>query len=125
MNSFNFKDELKFILLRSVPLDLTAYGISIFFMGINISVPAGLVLGNIILIFNLWHLWRSVIKAAAFAGKRKNNPMMGGYLIRSLAVCIAVMISFRFDWISTIGTLIPLFYPKVIYTLNSIVKGGK
>ncbi|MDD6345797.1 MAG: hypothetical protein PUA51_06240 [Oscillospiraceae bacterium] len=124
MNSFNFKRELKFILLWSLSLDLIAYGISVLFIGINICFLTGLAVGNTALFVNLWLLNRSVSRIAASGGRGK-NPMMGGYLLRSLIACTAVVISFRFDWINTVGAVLPLFYPKVIYTLHSIVKGGK
>ncbi len=124
MNSFNFKREMKFILLWSLSLDFIAYGVSIIFMGINISFLIGLAVGNTALFINLRLLNRSVEKITASAG-RKKNPMMGGYLFRSLIACSAVAVSFRFDWINTIGAVLPLFYPKVIYTLYSIFKGGK
>lgn len=124
MNSFNFKNELKFILLCAAALDLIVYGISVFFIGISISAAVGLILGNIIMIFNLWHLYKSIIKLTSLGGGDK-NPMMGGYLLRSLAVCAGILISFKFDWINTVCTVLPLFYPKLIYTLHSIIKGGK
>lgn len=124
MDNFDFKKEMKFILLWSIGLDAAAFLISLFFMGINISFAAGLVLGNAALFLNLWHLNRSV-KKIAFSGGRGRNPMMGGYLFRSLITCITVLISFRFDFINTIGVLLPFFYPKVIYTLYFTVKGGK
>ena len=124
MNSFNFKNELKFILLWTLSLDLIAYGISVLFIGINIRFLIGLALGSTALFINLWHLNRSVSRIAV-SGGRGRNPMMGGYLFRSLIACIAVIISFRFDWINTVGAVLPFFYPKVIYTLYSIVKGGK
>ena len=124
MNSFNFKNELKFILLWTLSLDLIAYGISVLFIGINIRFLIGLALGSTALFINLWHLNRSVSRIAV-SGGRGRNPMMGGYLFRSLIACITVIISFRFDWINTVGAVLPLFYPKVIYTLYSIVKGGK
>lgn len=124
MNSFNFKNELKFILLWTLSLDLTAYGISVLFIGINIRFLTGLVLGSIGLFINLWLLNRSISKIAVSGGKGR-NPMMGGYLLRSFVVCAVAVISFRSDWINTIGAVLPFFYPKVIYTLYSIVKGGK
>ncbi|HAP79149.1 MAG TPA: hypothetical protein DCQ78_03050 [Ruminococcus sp.] len=124
MNSFNFKNELKFILMWTLSLDLVAYGISVIFMGINISFLLGLLIGSLTLFINLWHLYRSVRKVIA-KGRGNKNAMLGGYLFRSLVACISVAVSFRFDWINTIGAVLPLFYPKVIYTLYSIVKGGK
>lgn len=124
MNSFNFKKELKFILMWTLSLDLVAYGISVIFMGINISFLLGLLIGSLTLFINLWHLNRSVQKVTV-AGRGGRNAMLGGYLFRSLIACVSVTASFRFDWINTIGAVLPLFYPKVIYTLYSIVKGGK
>lgn len=124
MNSFNFKNELKFILLWTLSLDFIAYGISVLFIGINIRFLTGLVLGSIGLFINLWLLNRSISKIAVSGGKGR-NPMMGGYLLRSFVVCAVAVISFRSDWINTIGAVLPFFYPKVIYTLYSIVKGGK
>lgn len=124
MNSFNFKNELKFILMWILSLDLVAYGISIIFMGINISFLLGLLIGSLTLLINMWHLNRSIRKVTA-TGRGNKNAMLGGYLFRSLVACISVAASFRFDRINTIGAVLPLFYPKVIYTLYSIVKGGK
>lgn len=124
MNSFNFRKEIKFILLWSTALNLIVYGISVVIIGINISVLAGLVLGTVILIINMIHLHKSILRITAFGGKGK-NPMMKGYLFRSLIVCIGIFISFRVDFINVLGALLPLFYPKVIYTIHSIIKGGK
>ena len=124
MNSFNFKNELKFILMWTLSLDLVAYCISVIFMGINISFLLGLLIGSLTLLINMWHLNKSIRKVTA-TGRGNKNAMLGGYLFRSLVACISVVASFRFDWINTIGAVLPLFYPKVIYTLYSIVKGGK
>lgn len=124
MNSFNFKEEIKFIALWSTALNLIVYGISIIITGINISILAGLVLGTAILIINMSHLHKSIIRITTIGGRGK-NPMMNGYLFRSLIACIGIFISFKIDFINVLGTVLPLFYPKVIYTVHSIVKGGK
>lgn len=124
MNSFDFKKEIKFIISWTAALNLIVYGISVLFLGINLSVPAGLILGSIILIFNMIHLYRSVAKITVSGGRGK-NPMMSGYIFRSLIACAGIVISLKSDFINVIGTLLPLFYPKVIYTLYSIIKGGK
>jgi hypothetical protein len=124
MNDFNLKNEMKFIFLRTMAINLIVYGVSVVFIGINFTMITGLLLGSGVLFFNLHHLYRSIVKITSFGGKGK-NPMMGGYILRSLIVCIAVAISLKCSFINTVGTVLPLFYPKVIYTLYSIVKGGK
>lgn len=126
MNDFNFdfKKEMKFIFRWAFALDLIVYGISLIFLGINFSMVTGLLLGNIILFINLSHLYKSILKITAYGGKSK-NPMMSGYLIRSFIVCTGLAVSLKCGWINTIGTVLPVFYPKLIYTFYSIVKGGK
>ncbi|MDE5946575.1 MAG: hypothetical protein K2G63_04625, partial [Oscillospiraceae bacterium] len=88
------------------------------------SMITGLLGGNIILFMKLRHLYKSTLKVTAYGGKSR-NPMMGGYLIRSFIVCTGLVISLKCGWINTIGTILPVFYPKLIYTFYSIVKGGK
>lgn len=120
MQYSDFKKEMRFILICSVCLDIAFYLVSIFFIGITLRMALSLIAGNIVLIINLRLLYSSVLKhtSGRMTGK---NPMMKGYLLRSLIACVAIAAGFMLDLLNPVGIMLPLFYPKMIYTVHSII----
>lgn len=116
------KKELKCIGIRSVFLNISAYLISFIFIGVNISFLCGLILGTAVMFIYLIMLYTSIEKSVDSGIKYARAKMMAGYLLRLLVIGIAAVISFRVEIINTVGTLIPLFYPKMIYVGGAIFK---
>jgi uncharacterized membrane protein len=116
------KKELKFIAIRSVFLNISAYLVSFFFIGVNISFLFSLIFGTAVMFIYLVMLYTSIEKTVDAGIKYAREKMMAGYLLRLLVIGIATVISFRVEIISTVGTLLPLFYPKMIYVGGAIFK---
>ncbi len=120
--SDNLRNELKFIGIRSVFLNISAYLISFLFIGVNISMLLGLVLGTAVMFIYLVMLYNSVEKSVVLQEKKAKNKMMRGYLLRLLVIGVAVVLSFKVSIINPVGVLLPLFYPKIIYVGGAIFK---
>ncbi len=116
------RNELKFIGIRSVFLNISAYLISFLFIGVNISMLLGLVLGTAVMFIYLVMLYNSVEKSIVLQEKKAKNKMMRGYLFRLLVIGAAVVLSFNVSIINPVGVLLPLFYPKIIYVGGAIFK---
>jgi hypothetical protein len=121
---FDFKKEFIFIAVRSAVIDIIFYLISVLFYGFTLSFLFGLILGTASMLLNFRLLYLSVIKNTKLK-RTVRNPMMKGYLLRMLIASCTISLSFFLSFINPLATLIPFFYPKLIYTAYSIVKGGK
>lgn len=120
MQYSEFKKEMRFIFIWSVFLDVLFYILSVLIIGLNYETALSLIAGNTVLFINLRLLYNSILKNTNGAQTGK-NPMMKGYLFRSLIACIAIAAGFMLPFLNAVGIMIPLFYPKIIYTVHSII----
>ena len=122
----DFIKEFKFILIRSVFIDISVYLISVFFMGFTLSMALGLALGTAVLAVNLIILWHSIRNCLDFKGgpKMRSVKAFSFYVLRLLIFGAAAVASFRLELFSSVGTILPVFYPKLIYVSSSIFKKG-
>ncbi len=126
MNKSDFNNELKFILLRSIFLDCAAYLISVFFIGFTVRMAVGLLLGTFGMTVNLYLLYRSVARIVNSGGSKAQSFMMKSYLFRLFVTGVIIVISMKLCFINTVGTVLPYFYPKLVYTGSTLFrKGGK
>lgn len=125
MNREQLIHEIKFFLIRALFLDISAYLISVFFIGFTISMALGLIMGTAGMIVNLVLLNRSVRNIVNGGGYKAQSRMFTGYLIR-LAITGSIVTAAMFiPFINVAGTVIPYFYPKFVYAGISLRKGEK
>lgn len=116
--------ELKFIFIRAVLLDISAYLISVFFIGFTVSMALGLMLGTFGLLVNFILLNRSVRNIVKSGGAKAQSKMLSGYMTRYAAVGVIVAIAAVLPFVSVIGTAIPYIYPQLIYAGKVFLKKG-
>ncbi len=117
------RKELIFIGIRSVFLDIAVFLVSFIVSGFSMAVITGLVLGTAVMLIYLAMLYYSLkISLSAEDTRTAKAKMMCGYLLRVLLICILIAASFRFDFISPLGAVIPVFYPKIIHVGGAIFK---
>ena len=107
--------ELKFILIRAVFLDISAYLISVIFLGFTVSMATGLILGTFGLLVNFILLNRSVRSIVKSGGIKAQQRMLSGYMTRYAVVGVIVAIAAVLPFVSIIGTVIPYIYPQLVY----------
>lgn len=114
--------ELKMMAPWVLLFDAVAYIVSLPFMGINYSMALGLLLGTVVLSANLIILGNAAETALNHKERSAKFHMAGSYVLRCLIAAAAIGLSFKFSFVlNPIGTAVPLFYPKLIYILNSLI----
>ncbi len=120
MQYSDFKREIKFILICSLCLDGAVFLISSLFIGFTFSMAVSLLIGTAVLILNMRLLYNSVLKNTRIQNTA-GNPMLKGYLLRSFISCTAIAAGFKLNFLNPLGIILPLIYPKPIYTVHSII----
>ncbi len=116
--------ERKRLLIIALLLDAAAYGISIPFLGITLSFAVGLLLGTVVLWLYLFLLAKSVLsmaKQAKQTGIADHKRHMRYYVLRLLVFAAAFSASLLLWWIHPIGVVIPMLYPRLIYTASALL----
>lgn len=122
LNDKDFNRECLYLFKGSCILNVIIFVISLI-LKMNISVLVGLILGTGILFINL-NLLRHDIDNAIKYGNNKVR-LMCGYLLRYFLIGCAFYFATKVKIINPFGVIIPLFYPRVLYTLGSIIKNKK
>lgn len=117
--------EMKFVLIRALFLDISAYLISVFFIGFTLSMVLGLVLGTSGMAVNLILLNRSVRNIVKSGGRKAQSRMFSGYIVRLGIMGVIIAAAMLIPFINTAGTVIPYFYPNLVYAGNVLLKKGE
>lgn len=117
--------EMKFILIRAVFLDISAYLISVFFIGFTVSMALGLVLGTSGMAVNLILLNRSMRNIIKGGGRKAQSKAFAGYLVRLGITGVLTAFAMIVPFINIWGAVIPYFYPRLVYAGNVILKKGE
>lgn len=117
--------EMKFVLIRALFLDISAYLISVFFIGFTLSMVLGLVLGTAGMAVNLILLNRSVRNIVRSGGRRAQSRMFSGYIVRLGVMGVIIASAMLIPFINTAGAVIPYFYPNLVYAGNVLLKKGE
>lgn len=126
------KKEILMLLPRVAILDGLVYICSLFFMGLNLSMALGLLLGSGVMLLDFALLGmaseESLRRGLLFynarepgkAIKKSKFHMVSNYIVRYLFMGLAIFLAFRFSFLfNLIGVVLPLFFPKVIYILQA------
>ena len=108
-------------------LDGVAYGISIVFLGLTLPFAFGLILGTVAMLISMWLLSRAVLRIAERAKQTgtHDRSYLASYLLRLMIVGIAFVIAYRYRPIAALGAVIPLLYPRIIYTVGALLPERK
>lgn len=119
-------EQLEFLLPKILLADLLIFIAALPFYGLNITIPAGLLLGTAASIANFIILGlsseRAVERGSAKAAKRY---MFSFYLIRLAIMGAALAAGFNCAYFDPVCTFIPLLYPKLFYSGSAIFNRGK
>lgn len=120
-------DQLNFLLPYSLIADAVIFLASLPLYGLNTEVPLGLLLGTAAMTANITLLGYSSERAVEKNKKAAKRYMFFFYLVRMTVMGAAMVIGFKFSAVNAAAVCIPLFYPKVIYTVYGVItarKGG-
>lgn len=131
MISKMIKSELLYLTPCIIIFDILAFAISIPLIGFTYSMAFGLLLGTVVLYINLIQLGISTENAVnryEINKSEKNSKayMFANFLIRYLVIGLAIYLSFSSKLghlFNTVGVVLPLFYPRLIYLIKSFRKG--
>lgn len=129
MVSKPIREELRYLFPRTLIADAAVYLISLIFVGFNYDVILGLLLGTALLFLNLLMLGISTDNIIRRYSDKNNfsggkSKAVVNYVLRYLVVfsIIAMVILVNLSWLFNIAAvIIPLFYPKLIYLIKSII----
>ena len=119
-------EQLEFLLPKILLADLLIFIAALPFYGLNITIPAGLLLGTAASLANFIILGlsseRAVERGSSKAAKRY---MFSFYLIRLAIMGAALAAGFNCAYSNPVCTFIPLLYPKLFYSGSAIFNRGK
>lgn len=114
-------EQLDFLLPKVLLADLLIFIAALPFYGLDIPVPAGLLLGTAASLANFiligYSAERAVERGSAKAAKRY---MFSFYLIRLAIMGAALALGFNCAYFNPICVFIPLLYPKLFYSGSAI-----
>ena len=113
-------DELKFIALPVVVLDAVVLLAAAPFFGFTLDGVLGLLLGTAAMLANFILLGFSSERAVEKTAVSAKRYMLLFCFIRFAIMGAAMAFAFHSDRINGFYTVIPLLYPKMIYTLSAV-----
>lgn len=113
-------DELNFIALPVIILDAAVLLAAAPFFGFTLDGVFGLLLGNAAMLANFILLGFSSERAVEKTAVSAKRYMLLFYFIRFAIMGAAMALAFHSDRINGFYTVIPLLYPKMIYTLSAV-----
>ena len=117
------KAELKTMYIGMAIINIIVFLISLFW-GFSFSMLIGLITGYIYMCWNLFHLGYTISKSIYKSQKQAKRYIQTNYLFRYFILVIIAGITFKVDFISSLGFLLPLFYPKIVLGFN-VLRGRR
>lgn len=118
------QQELWLLMRRALWLDLSAYLISTFFLGVTVSFALGLILGTAVLFLTLLLLKASIERLESDAKRSgvtdsRRYQLFYAARLAVFAVAFGTAVVLR-KWISPVAAALPMLYPRLIYTLSAV-----
>lgn len=117
------KTELVLLYKGMGIVNVIVFAISLF-TGFKLSFLFGLIIGYIYICWNLYYLGYTISKSVYKTQKNAKRYMRGNYILRYAILVLIFGIAFNATFISTLGVVIPLFYPKIVLGFN-VLKGRR
>lgn len=108
--------ELRFAAIATLVLDVLVWIVTVLCIGLNLSVPLGLLLGSAGMYANLL-LLRRTVRNAVYHGKTRD---MGGYLLRLAIASAVIAAGLKLPQVSAVAAVLPFLYPKLIFGWLSV-----
>ncbi len=116
------RSELNMLLPRSLVLDLAVYLATLPLYGFGAQIPLGLALGTAAMTLNITLLGYASEHAVERPVKQAKRYMFSFYLLRMCVMGAAIVAGFKISLFEPVTVCLPLFYPKVIYTVRALRK---
>ncbi len=113
--------EIKYLAKRMIILNVVAYFISLIW-GFNLAMLISFVVGLGFSFLNSYFLAVTIEHSVLKDAKKAKNKMLMSYIVRYIVLAILFCIFSSIDIYSLFGLTIPLFYPKIIYTIKFLRK---
>jgi hypothetical protein len=110
--------ELSFLIPRAMVFDGVLYAFFLPFYEFGLEIPAGLLLGTFAMLVNFVLLGISCERALMRSGRLARRYMMSRYVGRMVILGVFIFIAIKVTWINLLATVLPLFYPKLAYTIH-------
>ncbi|WP_124098302.1 ATP synthase subunit I [Ruminococcus sp. Marseille-P6503] len=80
----------------------------------------GLIIGFIYMMWCLWYLGRTVVRAVDMTVKKAKHTMAYCYAVRYAGLFALCFAAFELDLFSAAGILLPQFYPRAVLSLDAL-----
>lgn len=123
-NNTDTKEEIKYFAKRALLIDVGVYLVWSLISGFGISMLFGLLLGTVAIILDMFMLHKQILTAVELSkykvqGKSKT---MFNFVVRMLVLSLFIIAGFLLKPIHPLGVLVPMVYPKIIYTIAGLKK---
>ena len=120
-------NELSFLLPRAFLFDIIIYLATLPLFKFGLEMPLGLIFGTLAMLINFVLLGTSserLTERVQSSGHSERvyakRYMFRWYVLRMLILAIFVYLAIIIPYISLFGAALPLLFPKLAYTLNSV-----
>lgn len=120
--TIEIKNELKNLYIGMAIINVIVFAITLLW-GFSLSMLIGLIIGYAFMCWNMYYLGHTISKAVYRQKPNNKGFMVGNYALRYSILFILVLVAFFVDFINPVGIILPLFYPRVVLTINSFRKG--
>lgn len=117
------KNELVYLYKSMAIVNIIVFAISLF-TGFRISFLLGLIIGYLYICWNLYFLGYTISKSIYKSKQNAKRYIRGSYIFRYALLVVVFGIAYNVDFISILGVVIPLFYPKIVIGFN-LFKGRR
>jgi len=113
--------DLKILIVGMAILSILIFLISLFW-GFKLSFLLGMTIGYLYMCWNLFHLNYTISKAVSNNADKAKRYMYYNYILRYSILVLIVYLAYSFAFISVLGVIIPLFFPKLVFLINTVFK---
>lgn len=118
------RKELKFLLPRTLVLDIIIYIISLPVYGVCKQIPLSLLAGTAIMILNFIILGLSAERAVERSVRGAKALMFGSYMLRLGITGVLFYAGIKCSSLNVIACALPQLFPKIAYTAHAALKKG-
>jgi uncharacterized membrane protein len=119
------RNELRILLPRAAAIDIVIVLATLPIYGLGCEIPLGLLLGTAAMTVNITLLGYASEHCVERPLKQAKRYMFSFYLLRMVILGTAIVMGFKLSFLNSVAVCLPLFYPKVIYTVRAIVRRNK
>ncbi len=115
-------DELSMLIPWSLILDSIIFLATLPVYKLGIQIPLGLALGTLTMIVNIIVLGLACERAVERPVASAKRFMFGAYILRMSIIGCSFLLAFHLECINPLAAIIPVFFPKIIYTASGFIK---